>query len=168
MKGAGASHKEFPTSVEALVRRALKSPLPVRINPLVDFYNSVCLELVVPAGGYDLDALASPLELRLSRPGDTFEALDASAAEAVPSGELAYASGQSVVTRQLVWRQSRLGLVTAATRSALFLSELLPSHASLAEVVQHALATGLQDLFGVSVHSAVLSHSTPALSRSVA
>jgi DNA/RNA-binding domain of Phe-tRNA-synthetase-like protein len=166
MKGAGAFHKEYPTSVEALVRRALKSPLPVRINPLVDFYNSVSLELVVPAGGYDLDALASPLELRLSRPGDTFEALDASTSEAVPPGELAYTAGDSVVTRHLVWRQSRLGLVTAATRSALFLSELLPSQAPLIEVVQRALASGLRVWFRASVHSAVLSQSTPVLSGS--
>lgn len=157
MKGAGASHKQYPTSVEALVRRALKSPVPFRINPLVDFYNSVCLEFVVPAGGFDLDVLPAPLRLRLTRQGDRFKALDGSEDELVPKGELAYVSDSIVVTRHLVWRQSRLGLVTASTRSALFVSEILPDHHRIADQVRESLASGLRDLFGASVHSAVVS-----------
>ncbi|HXT20422.1 MAG TPA: phenylalanine--tRNA ligase beta subunit-related protein [Thermoanaerobaculia bacterium] len=165
MKGAGASHKEYPTSVEALVRRALKSPQPFRINPYVDFYNSVSLEHVVPAGGYDLDSLPGPLELRLTRVGDSFQALDAATPEPVPAGELAYACGSQVVTRHLVWRQSRLGLVTAETRSALFLSEVLPSHPDVAGPVQDALASGLRELFGARVEAVVLSADAPVLER---
>lgn len=157
MKAAGASHKRFPTSIESLVRRALKSPKPFRVNPLVDFYNSVSLENVTPAGGFDLDSLPLPLHLRLTRPGDTFRALDGSTDEPVPSGELAYAVGTKVVTRHLVWRQSALGLVTGATRSALFVSEILPTHHDLADPVQVSLVAGLRDLFGASVHATVLS-----------
>jgi DNA/RNA-binding domain of Phe-tRNA-synthetase-like protein len=163
MKAAGASHKDYPTSVEALVRRALRSPEPFRVNPAVDFYNSVSLGHVAPAGGYDLDALAHPLELRLTRPGDTFEALDAPAPETVPAGEIAYTSGPSVVTRHLVWRQSRLGLVTDRTRTALFVSEVLPGQEAVAAALQDALVAGLRDLFGASTHAAVLSAGAPVL-----
>ncbi len=141
MKAAGASHKEFPTSIEALVRRALKSAQPFHVNPRVDFYNAVSLDHVVPAGAYDLGSLPAPLELRLTRHGDTFQALDAAVEEAVPAGEVAYACGSQVVTRHLVWRQSRLGLVTSSTRSALFLSEILPAHGEVAEPVRD-LASG--------------------------
>ncbi len=152
MKAAGASHKEFPTSIEALVRRALKSAQPFQVNPRVDFYNAVSLDHVVPAGAYDLDTLPAPLELRLTRHGDTFQALDAAVEEAVPAGEVAYACGSQVVTRHLVWRQSRLGLVTSSTRSALFLSEILPAHVEVAEPVRDTLSNGLSELFGASVH----------------
>ena len=161
MKAAGASHKDYPTSVEALARRALKSPQPFHVNPYVDFYNAVSLDQVVPAGGYDLDSLPGPLELRLTRAGDSFQALDAPAPEDLSAGELAYVTGSQVVTRHLVWRQSRLGLVTAETRSALFLSELLPPHHHLAGRVERSLVSGLVTWFGATVHTVVLSSELP-------
>src|SRR6185312_12229288 len=37
----GVSGKQFPSSVEALLRRALKGGEPFSINPLVDFYNAI-------------------------------------------------------------------------------------------------------------------------------
>src|SRR2546426_163280 len=72
----GISGKQFPSSIEALLRRALKSNDPFHINPLVDFYNTISLRYIAPAGGFDLDQVDGPLELRLSRSGDTFMALD--------------------------------------------------------------------------------------------
>lgn len=162
MKAIGAPHKEYPTSVESLVRRALRAPEPFSVNPLVDFYNAVCLEHVVPAGGFDLDILGTPLTLRATRAGDTFQALDAGEAESVPAGEIAYAAGSAIVTRHLVWRQSRHGLVTAATRRVVLLSEILPEHDALAEPVRAALAGGLRDLFGARVESAVLAEERAA------
>jgi DNA/RNA-binding domain of Phe-tRNA-synthetase-like protein len=165
MKRAGVSHKDHPTSIEALVRRALKSPEPFRVNASVDFYNAVSLRHVVPAGAYDLEALPAPLELRLSRQGDRFQALDSGVEEEVPAGELSYAAGASVVTRHLVWRQSRLGLVTAGTRSAVFVSEILPGQEELAVEVERSLVRGLGDLFGARVASAVLSEGAPVLHR---
>src|SRR5687767_5118120 len=48
---------------------------------------------VVPAGGFDLDHVAGPLDLRLTGAGDRFTALDAEAPAAVPPGEVAYADG---------------------------------------------------------------------------
>src|SRR5262245_44096497 len=72
----GISGKEFPSSIEALLRRALKGGEPFRINPLVDLYNAISLRHVVPAGAFDLDDITGPLELRVTRPGDHFLALD--------------------------------------------------------------------------------------------
>jgi DNA/RNA-binding domain of Phe-tRNA-synthetase-like protein len=40
----GVSGRKFPSSIEALLRRAFKGGEPLRINPLVDFYNAVSLE----------------------------------------------------------------------------------------------------------------------------
>jgi DNA/RNA-binding domain of Phe-tRNA-synthetase-like protein len=156
MRSIGAPHKEYPTSVEALVRRALRHPEPFTVNPLVDFYNAVCLEHVVPAGGFDLDTLGGPLELRATRPGDTFQALDAAAPEEVPAGEIAYATENAIVTRHLVWRQSRRGMVAHATRRLLLVSEILPAHEGLAEPVRAALTGGLRELFGARVEARVL------------
>jgi len=46
----GVSMKRFPTSIEALLRRALKGGEPFSINPLVDSYNALSLLHVCPAG----------------------------------------------------------------------------------------------------------------------
>ena len=46
----GVSGKEFRSSIEALLRRAMKGGEPFSINPLVDWYNTVSLRHVVPAG----------------------------------------------------------------------------------------------------------------------
>ncbi|MBI4278783.1 MAG: hypothetical protein HY660_10030, partial [Armatimonadetes bacterium] len=121
----GVSGKQFPSSVEALVRRALKNPDPLRINPLVDFYNAVSLRYAVPAGGFDLAALHGDLELRLTRAGERFLALDADAEETVRAGEVAYADGATILTRHFVWRQARAGLITPQTRDVFLVSEIL-------------------------------------------
>ncbi len=150
LKAAGVSRKDFPPSVEAVLRRAMKRGPRFSINPLVDFYNAVALRHVVPAGAFDVGPLPEDVVLRTSRVGDTFWALDAKAPVPVPEGELAYAAGSTVLTRQLMWRQSQAGLVTPATTSVLFMSELLPEHpADLADRVADGFQEGFQRHFGV-------------------
>jgi len=160
----GVSGKQFPSSVEALLRRALKGGEPFDINPLVDWYNALSLRHVVPAGAFDLVALdGQSLDLRLTREGDTFTALDAAAPAVVAPGEVAYAVGSTVLTRHFVWRQSREGLVTPATRDVLLLSEVLGEVGpAVADAVRADLLAGLRDYFGVEGTSAVVSAERPA------
>jgi DNA/RNA-binding domain of Phe-tRNA-synthetase-like protein len=136
------------------LRRALKAGEPFHINPLVDFYNSVSLHYVVPAGGFDVDQLHGPLELRLTRPGDTFMALDDTTPLAVPEGEVAYADGQTILTRHFVWRQASTGLIAPITRSVVLVSEVLGELGSeVATQVQIALHNGLQTHFHAAATS---------------
>jgi DNA/RNA-binding domain of Phe-tRNA-synthetase-like protein len=150
----GVSGKQFPSSIEALLRRALKGGAPFAINPLVDWYNALSLRHVVPAGGFDLDdveALGGPLELRLTRAGDSFTALDAQTPELVPPGEAAYAAGQTVLTRHFVWRQARASLIVRETRDVFLVSEILgEAGAEAAEAMRAEFAAGLRDHFGVT------------------
>lgn len=162
----GISAKKFPSSIEALLRRALKGGEPFTINPLVDFYNAVSLHRVVPAGGFDLADLDAPLALRATREGDTFQALDESEAAAVPGGEIGYASGDVILTRHLVWRQSRIGLITPDTRSAILVSEVLGDLSDeLVEEVRRDLAVGLREHFGAEVETAVVDAASPGTSE---
>jgi DNA/RNA-binding domain of Phe-tRNA-synthetase-like protein len=103
----------------------MKGGEPLRIHPLVDLYHAVSLRNLTPAGAFDLGGLNGDVELRRTRDGDTFTALDAHEAEPVPPGEIAYADGSTVLTRHLVWRQAREGLVREGTRDAMVLSEVL-------------------------------------------
>ena len=135
--------RHFPTSIEALLRRAMKGGTPFRINPLVDFYNAVSLRHTVPVGGFDLDRVPEPLAVRLTREGDTFSALDGDGSVPVPAGEIAYATGRTVLTRQLMWRQAREGLIHPETRSVFLVSESLPETGpGVAEAIVDELRRG--------------------------
>jgi DNA/RNA-binding domain of Phe-tRNA-synthetase-like protein len=153
----GVSGKEFRSSVEALLRRATKGGEPFSINPLVDWYNSVSLRHVVPAGAFDLEPITGPLDLRLSRAGDTFTSLDADEALAVPAGEVSYADGSVILTRHFVWRQAKTGLVTPATREVFLVSEVLGAVGrEVAEAVADDFRTGLHGYFGVGCETFLL------------
>lgn len=163
-RALGVSGKKYPSSIEALLRRALKGGEPFSINPLVDFYNAVSLRHVVPAGAYDLDEVGEAFELRPTRDGDSFEALDADAAEPLPAGEIAYVTGGDVLTRHLIWRQSRRALVTGETRRALLLSEVLGElEAALADRVAADFEGGLERHFGCRSRLLRLDAAAPAV-----
>ncbi|MDQ6659879.1 MAG: phenylalanine--tRNA ligase beta subunit-related protein [Chloroflexota bacterium] len=164
-RAMGVSNKKFPSATEALLRRVLKEEKPFHINALVDFYHTVSLQYVVPVGGFDLGALHAPLEARLTRDGDLFQALDDELPQSLPPGEVAYASGQTILTRHLMWRQARTGLLTHATHSAVLVAEVPGDIGEeIAVAVQTALRTGLQTYFEVPTTTFILDehHSTAA------
>ncbi len=66
--------KRRPSS-EALLRRVLKGqPLP-QVNTLVDAVNLCSLRFLLPIGLYDLDQVHGPVELRMGRAGEPYEAI---------------------------------------------------------------------------------------------
>jgi DNA/RNA-binding domain of Phe-tRNA-synthetase-like protein len=161
-RAMGVSGHDFPSSIEALLRRAMKGAGPFSINSLVDFYNAISLRHVVPAGGYDLAHIGGPIELRLTRDGDAFTALDGDRAEAVPPGEVAYADGDVVLTRHIVWRQSREALISPETTDALLLSEVLGEvESGVVDRVLADLRRGLRIHFAVDPLTAVADAASP-------
>jgi DNA/RNA-binding domain of Phe-tRNA-synthetase-like protein len=166
LKGAGANPHDFPSSVEALLRRAAKGGEPPRINPLVDFYNALSLSLVVPVGGFDLGALGGgDIDVRRTVEGDTFLALDADEPAPVPAGEVAYVQGSTVLTRHLVWRQSKPGLIRHTTTDVVLLCEILAEvRLDLLDDVRSGFDHGLRMWFApTSLSISVLDASSPEL-----
>ena len=168
MAATGVSGRKYPSSVESLLRRAFKGGEPPRINPLVDFYNSISLRYVVPAGGFDLALLGDALELRLTREADTFRPLDSASAERVEPGEVAYASGNEILTRHFIWKQSHKGLLSESTRSVFLVSEVLgeveESADGLAQAVLEDLCEGLRRHFGAEPVNFLVEQRFPAAS----
>jgi DNA/RNA-binding domain of Phe-tRNA-synthetase-like protein len=157
-RSIGISPRDFPSSIEALLRRAMKGGQPPRISPLVDLYNAVSLRHLVPAGGFDLAGIDGDLELRLSREGDHFEPLGGGRAEPVPAGEVSYAVGTEILTRHFVWRQARRAALLPSTTDVLLLSEILGAiEDDVTEAVLDGLRSGVADLLGArAVHGHVL------------
>lgn len=168
MAATGVSGRKYPSSVESLLRRAFKGGEPPRIDPLVDFYNSISLRYVVPAGGFDLAQLGDALELRLTREADTFRPLDSASAERVEPKEVAYASGNEILTRHFIWKQSHTGLLSESTRSVFLVSEVLgeveESADGLAQAVLEDLCEGLRRHFGAEPVNFLVEQRVPAAS----
>jgi DNA/RNA-binding domain of Phe-tRNA-synthetase-like protein len=167
MTAMGVSGRKFPSSIEALLRRAFKGGEPPRINPLVNFYNAVSLRHVVPAGSFDLEGIDGALELRLTREEDTFQPLGGSSEVDVEPGEVAYASGNENLIRYFVWKQSRKGLLDEATRSLFLVSEVLgevESDSGVADAVLEDFANGLRHYFNSEPAGFLVGEENPEIS----
>jgi DNA/RNA-binding domain of Phe-tRNA-synthetase-like protein len=154
----GLSGRDYPSAVEALMRRVVGGKAIAPVNLLVDFYNTVSVANVVPVGGWDADGLTNgDIALRRTVEGDTFQELGSGARVNVPAGEVCYADPKELVTRHFVWRQSDKAKVAPSTRSVFLVSEILPEvGAAVAETVRAAFVDGLRSNFAVDAASTVL------------
>jgi DNA/RNA-binding domain of Phe-tRNA-synthetase-like protein len=123
----GAKPKDYPSSIENLVRRALKGqPLP-RINTLVDIYNTISLRLLVPVGGEDLDTLAGDLLLTVAGDHEAPVRLLGEREERPPRpGEVIYKDDIGAICRRWNWKEADRSKLTEATRCAILVIEGLP------------------------------------------
>lgn len=122
LRTAEIKPSQYLSSIEALLKRVVKSdPLP-SINPAVDLANAVSLRYVLPLGGHDLERLSGDLSIRLAHSDDIFSPreMQEGQIETVTAGEIVYADEAEVRTRRWVWREGRKALVTASTRYAFF------------------------------------------------
>lgn len=153
----GVSMKRFPTSVEAMLRRALKGGDPFTINPVVDFYNTLTLRHACPAGAFNLGVIHEPIQLRRTLAADRFTALGSDTEIELSVGEIAYASGHSVLTRHFMWRQSVQGLISEDSTDVFFVSEIPGIAGSeVAQTMCDDLVNGLANCFGCESVSFIL------------
>ena len=99
------------------MRRALKGGAFPRVNPLVDLYNAISLEFLVPMGGHDIGQLDGNIYLGFADGGEPFTPMEGGEEEFAEKGEVVYKDNLSVLTRRWVWRQSNKDRVTADTTS---------------------------------------------------
>ena len=116
----GTDPERYPSSVEALLRRAVAGEQAPSINKAVDLANLVSLRHRVPVGAHDLDRLRGNFQVRISRDGDVFTPLGHGGREAVPLGEVVYADEAEVRTRRWVWRLGDRAKVTPLSRNVFF------------------------------------------------
>lgn len=163
----GLAPRDFRSSIENLMRRALRGGEPFRINPLVDAYNALSLQHAIPIGCFDaerIQQLGGALVVRESRDGDTFHTLRTDAPEAIPPGEVSWACGNVLTTRHFVWRQSEDSAISDASRSVLLVAEVLGEVGHDAAVaLRDDLQAMLRDDFGVSASSALIDAEHPAV-----
>jgi DNA/RNA-binding domain of Phe-tRNA-synthetase-like protein len=123
----GAKPKDYPSSIENLVRRVLKGQSLPRINPLVDLYNTISLRHLVPAGGEDLDRIAGDILLTVASDREAPVHLLGEPETRPPKpGEVIYKDDLGAICRRWNWKEADRTKLTAATRNAVLVIEGLP------------------------------------------
>lgn len=137
----GVKAKDYPSSIENLLKRVLKGENLRSINPLVDLYNVVSLRHLVPVGGEDIDRLKGDLVLRFAG-GDeaAVHLLGEVEAKAPKLGEVIYADDMGAVCRRFNWKEADRSKLTPETKRAILVVEALPP------VDENQLKAALEDL----------------------
>src|SRR5689334_6224467 len=74
-KAPGKDPSRYRGSAEALLRRVLSGKGLYQINSVVDINNLVSLESLNPAGAYNLEKVAPPIELRIGAAGESYKGI---------------------------------------------------------------------------------------------
>ena len=82
----------------------------------------------------------------------------------VPAGEVSYADGNQIVTRQFVWKQAKHLLLNEHTKNVFFVSEILGDLPyETADNVAKAMVNGLWKCFDISTTAHILDESNTHL-----
>ncbi len=122
----GAKPSKFRSSIESLVRRALRGKQLPTINALVDIGNILSLRHLVPTGGHALDDVTQDLALRLATGEETFTPFGSDQEEHPEPGEVIFVEGNVVLTRRWTWRQAVHTLTLPETKVIEFNVDGLP------------------------------------------
>jgi DNA/RNA-binding domain of Phe-tRNA-synthetase-like protein len=154
----GAKPKDHPSSIENLARRVLKGWTVPHVNRLVDIYNAVSLETLLPAGGEDLDAIEGDVALTLAGEGEPpVRLLGEPEARAPHPGEVIYRDGAGAICRRWNWKEADRTKLSEQTRNAILVIEALPpaNRNDVARAVEE-LARRVQERCGGEVTTAIL------------
>lgn len=160
----GISPSKYYSSIESLLRRALKGGAFPRINPVVDLYNAISLKYLVPMGGHAVDPLEGDIGLCFAKGGEAFVPMDSGQAETAEPGEVIYRDGKEVLTRRWVWRQCDKDKVTEQTQRLFVPIDLMEGVADgtcerIMEEMGEALA---RNRYGTVLYRDILTREHPA------
>lgn len=123
----GAKPKDYPSSIENLIRRILKGEQVRHINKLVDVYNVISLRHLVPVGGEDTDKIKGDVLLTFA--GDNEQAiflLGEKEARPPYANEVIYKDENGSICRRWNWKEADRTKLTEETRDAFMVIEGLP------------------------------------------
>jgi len=115
----GVKPSEFPSSIEALSRRALNNKFP-RIMPIIDLYNAFSVETLLPMGGYDLAKLVGDISLGFAAEGDLFKGLGCADYQHIDPRHVVYKDSQQVICWLWNHRDAVETAIDRSTRRAIF------------------------------------------------
>jgi DNA/RNA-binding domain of Phe-tRNA-synthetase-like protein len=152
---------KYYSSIESLLRRALKGgPFP-RINPVVDLYNAISLKYLVPMGGHAIAPIEGNISLCFAEGGETFVPMEGGEPEVLDKDEVIYKDEKEVLTRRWVWRQCNKDKVTVETTSVFIPIDVMEglSRGLCREIMDDMEQSLVQNGYGRVVHKDILTGS---------
>jgi DNA/RNA-binding domain of Phe-tRNA-synthetase-like protein len=123
----GAKPKDYPSSVENLIKRVSKGYSLPHINLLVDIYNAISLRHIVPVGGEDLDKIEGDIQLVFASDHEAAIRLLGEPEDRAPKpGEVIYKDNVGAICRRWNWKEADRTKFTEATKNAVIVIEGLP------------------------------------------
>lgn len=123
----GAKAQRTPCSAEALMRRVARREGIPAINRLVDLYNAVSVEFVIPVGGEDLSRIVGPSRLTRATGAEPFETVREGEpiVDRPDAGEVVWIDDAGVTCRRWNWRQCVRTRLTEVSTGGFFVLERL-------------------------------------------
>jgi lysyl-tRNA synthetase class 2 len=141
----GAKPTEYPSSIEALVKRVRRGADVPYINTLAAICNNVSLRYLVPIGGHAIDVMAADgaLDLGFARGDEDFTPFGSSTIEHPVPGEVVFIyNTNTVLCRRWTWRQGEFSKLQRTTTAAeINVDGLPPVTRAEVELISNDLAT---------------------------
>ncbi len=156
----GVKKTSYRSSVERLAKAVQRGRGLARVNGMVDLYNAVSLEALMPVGADDLERVKLPFGFRRAERDESFIALGGETPDPPKPGEVVYADAEKCLCRRWNWYQDARSAIGPGTeRAVLTVQALEPNRADVCAVSER-LAALLADHCGARCAVAVADQAT--------
>lgn len=125
-KKTGAWKLSRRPSPEALLRRLSTGKGIYNINTAVDAYNLAVIETGVGLGGFNMNEIAFPVTLRMTKAGEKMHLLGDDEPTTVLDGEVAYADTNKLITLDLNYRDINTTKIDESTKKIILYADGAP------------------------------------------
>ena len=161
----GAKPKDYPSSIENLVRRVSKRHQLRHINLLVDIYNTISLRHIVPVGGEDLDKMKGDIRLTFAAESEPpVVLLGESEARSPKPGEVIYTDDIGAICRRWNWKEAdRTKFTVDTVHGFLVIEGLLPVGQDLVEKAIDELFEMVKSYCGGELRKGIVNSANPEM-----
>lgn len=155
---------EFKPSFESLIRRVIKKPESFKsINPLVDLGNYCSLKMNTSIGVHPIEPNFELIELCFANGTESFIEFGKNVASHPKVGEVVLLSGDTILTRNWVWRQGQLSMITTKTKNVFINVDCLGMSQQEAEDITNEVANIFVGVFQRDYKVGFLNHQNPEI-----
>jgi lysyl-tRNA synthetase class 2 len=161
-KDFGAKPSKYRNSVEALIKRVLKTEL-YKINPLVDIYNYISIKHIMTVGGEDTNQIEGNLVLDFANGDEEFIPLGEDENQPPWEGEVVYKDDKGVICRCWNYREADRTKLTKDTKNAVVVIEnLLPENSDKLKQALDELKELIEKYCGGECEISILNKDSPS------
>ena len=159
----GLKPTQYRCASESLLRRFRKEGAVARVHPLIDLCNALSMAHAIPVAVLDASRIQESLQVRFAAGNENYLSFSGETEHPEP-GEVSFVDAAgNAHARRWTHRQSALSAVRDATSEVLVVVEAMhPGGTGDVERLLADIREGLEDVWGASSRSALLSAQQPA------